>query len=274
MPEPDLDLKPDSKPETENISEKFTVSRVSREGKTSLELKAARESPVTIILNDQELVTLLASPDNLDYLAVGFLSSEGLLQSKEELKSVIVDDVRGVVRVQSLIKKESAQDILFKRVITSGCGRGASFYSAADASSHKVNSDTKANVNEILDLVNRFQHSSQLYTSTHGVHSAAICDTKNILLLGEDIGRHNALDKIFGECLLKDIDTDGKLIITSGRVSSEILHKVAKKNIPILVSISAPTNLGVKIADMLNITLIASVKGGKMDVYTHDWRVY
>ena len=109
--------------------------------------------------------------------------------------------------------------------------------------------------------------------ATHGVHSAALCDTENILVFSEDIGRHNAIDKIFGKCLLEDIPTDDRVIITSGRISSEILHKVAKKGIPIIISISVPTNLGVRIADSLGITLIGSVRVKKINVYTNDWRI-
>jgi FdhD protein len=89
----------------------------------------------------------------------------------------------------------------------------------------------------------------------------------------EDIGRHNAIDKIFGKCLLEDIPTDDRVIITSGRITSEILYKVAKRGIPITISISAPTNLGVRLADNLGITLIGSVKGKRMNVYTNDWRL-
>jgi len=111
------------------------------------------------------------------------------------------------------------------------------------------------------------------HLSLEQVNSAALGDRKSILVFDEDIGRHDAIDKIFGKCLLENITTDDRIIITSGRISSEILHKVAKRGIPIIVSISAPTNLGVEIADKLGITLIASVRGKKMNVYTNDWRV-
>lgn len=257
----------------DNEVERFPILRLTREGRSSIEDDVARELPVTIILNDQELVTMLCSPKNLDFLAVGFLSSEGLLTSKDEIKKIMVDDERGVVRLETVEAKELAQDVLFKRIISSGCGRGASFYSAADAVSQKVDSRTPISTNEIFALVNKFQHSSELYLATHGVHSAALCDTNHILVFSEDIGRHNAIDKIFGKCLLEDIPTDSRIIITSGRVSSEILHKVAKKGIPIIISISVPTNLGVRIADDLGITLIGSVKGKKIDVYTNNWRL-
>ncbi len=256
-----------------NEVERFPVLRLTKESGSNIEEVFAREFPVTIILNNQELVTMLCSPVNLEYLAVGFLASEGLIQNKDEIKKILVDDDRGVVRVETVEAKELAQDILFKRIISSGCGRGASFYSAADAASQKVESQTEISTDEVFALVNEFQHSSEVYLATGGVHSAALCDRKSILVFSEDIGRHNAIDKIFGECLLKDIPTDDRIVITSGRISSEILHKVAKRNIPIIISISAPTNLGVKIADNLGVTLISSVRGKRMNVCTNDWRI-
>jgi len=253
--------------------ERFTIRRVTEKGTEEIEDAVTRELPLTIILNDQELVTLLCSPENLRYLAVGFLASEELIKSKEEIKKVTVDDKRGVVRVETKTTQSVNNELIFKRVISSGCGRGASFYSAADASSQKVESQVKISANEVFALVKEFQHNSKLYLATHGVHSAALCDRKSILIFSEDIGRHNAIDKIFGKCLLEDIPTSDRAVITTGRVTSEILHKVAKRGIPIIISISAPTDLGVKVAEILGITLIASVRGKKMNIYTSDWRL-
>ena len=259
----------------DNASEidRFPVLRITKEDKSNVEEAVAREFPLTIILDEEELVTLLCSPKDLGYLAAGFVSSEGLVTDKDEIKKVIVDDQRGIVRLETSGNREFAQDILFKRLITSGCGRGASFYSAADATSQQIESQMEISSDAVFVLVNEFQHSSRTYIATHGVHSAALCDNTSILIFSEDIGRHNAIDKIFGKCLLEGIPTEDRIIITSGRISSEILHKVAKKGIPLIVSISAPTDLGVKIADSLGITLIASVRGRKMNVYTNDWRI-
>jgi len=254
-------------------TERFSILRITKEGRDSIEKVVAREFPVTLILNNQELITLLCSPTNLRYLAVGFLSSEGLLNSKDKIKKILVDDQRGVVRLETVEVREFSLDVLFKRVITSGCGRGASFYSTADATSQKVGSRMEISADEVLTLVNEFQHYSRLYSETHGVHSAALCDKKSILVFSEDIGRHNAIDKIFGKCLLEDIPIDDRVIITSGRISSEIVHKVAKRAIPIIISIASPINLGVRIADDLGITLIGSVKRRSMNVYTNDWRI-
>ncbi len=259
--------------DTKDNIERFPIQRVAREDKQDTEGIVIRELPLTIILNNRELVTLLCSPTDLKYLAIGFLASEGFLKSKDEINRIIVDDRRGVVRVETKEDKELASELIFKRLITSGCGRGASFYSATDTASQKVDSQMKISAHEVFALAHEFQHSSQLYLATHGVHSSALCDTKNILVFSEDIGRHNAIDKIIGECFLKDIPTEDRLIITSGRISSEILHKVAKRGIPVLISKSVPTNLGIRFANDLGITLIGFVRGKRMNVYANDWRV-
>jgi len=258
----------------DNETEQFSILKFTERGSSSMEDVVATESPLTIIYNNQELVTLLCSPTNVRYLAVGFLFSEGLLKSKDEIKRIVVDDRRGVVRVETEGAEELASAALFKRFITSGCGRGASFYSATDAQGQvKVDSRVEISTLEVLALVNEFQHRSLIYRATGGVHSAALCDTRNIIVFSEDIGRHNAIDKIFGQCILDDIATDDHIIITSGRVSSEILLKVAKRNIPLIASKSAPTNLGVRLADDLGVTLVGYVRGKRMNVYTHAWRI-
>ena len=258
----------------ENETEKVPVLRLTEESISTIDDVVVREFPLTIILNNQELVTLLCTPRDLKYLAIGFLFSEGLLSSKDEIKKVIVDDQRGVVRVQTEEDKTSANDLVFRRLITTGCGRGASFYSAADTQIQaRIESQTSMSTHQVLSLANDFQHRSEIYRATGGVHSAALCDTENILVFNEDIGRHNAIDKVFGECLLKDIPTDERVVVTSGRISSEIVLKVARRNIPILISKAAPTGLAVKLAHDLGITLLGFVRGKRVSAYTNDWRI-
>lgn len=256
------------------VMERFSIQRVTREGKEDTEEMVTRELPLTIILNNRELITLLCSPNKLDYLTIGFLFSEGLIKDKNEIKKVLVDDRRGVVRVETTNETDFSDDALFKRVITSGCGGAGSFYRAADIQNlTKVQSQLQVSASEIFDLVNEFQHYSQMYKTTGGVHSAALCDNTSILVFADDIGRHNAVDKIFGECIIKGISTDDHVIITSGRIPSEIMLKVVKRQIPIIISVSAPTDLGVKLAADLGMTLIGFVRGKRMNVYTNGWRV-
>ena len=257
----------------ENEVERFPILRITGEDRSSTEVAVAKEFLFTIFLNDRELATLLCSPGDLQYLAVGFLASGGLISSKNEIKKLEVDDWLGTAHIKIEGVNKTNSGVFANRLIASGCGGAATFYNVADAATPKVESSVKISPDEVFTIVNAFQHRSQLYVSTHGVHSAALTDGKSILIFSEDIGRHNAIDRIFGKCLLEDIPTSDRIIISSGRISSEILHKVAKRNIPVLVSISVPTNLGIRIANNLGITLIGSVKWKKINVYTNDWRV-
>jgi len=254
--------------------QKVPVLKLTESQSSDIEDVVARESPITIILNNRELVTLLCSPADLRFLAVGFLFSEGLLESKSQIKRITVDDPRGVVRVETGGDEEIAGDALFKRFITSGCGRGASFYNAIDAQGQpKVESSIQVSVPQMLTLVSEFQRRSQVYRATGGVHSVALCDTGSIIIFTDDIGRHNAVDKILGRCVLDDIATNDRILITSGRVSSEIVLKVARRNVPIIASKSAPTDLGVRLANDLGLTLVGFVRGKRMNVYTHAGRI-
>jgi len=250
----------------ENETDRIPVLRFTQEGKSSVEDIVVREFSLTIVLNGQELVTLLCSPTKLQYLAVGFLLSEGLVNGKDDIKKTVVDGQRGVAEVET----GDVIGIPSGRVLASSGGR-----SLASEGIQKVSADpqTQLPASQVFSLMEDFVQCSRIFKATGGVHSAALCDTKGILVFSEDIGRHNAIDKIFGECLLKDMATDNQIIVTSGRVSSEILVKVARRNIPILVSKSAPTDLGVKLANDLGITLIGFVRGKKMNVYANGWRV-
>ncbi len=233
-------------------TERLSILRVTEQGKGKVEDIVVRESSLTIVFNDQELVTLLCSPQNRDYLAIGFLLSEGLIKSKEAIKKIIVDDQQGLVRVEAEMAEEPA---------------------AQPQSKRKVESDIEISASEVLALMDEFSQRSKVFKATGGVHSAALCDTRSILVFSEDIGRHNAIDKVFGQCLLEDIATAGRLMLTSGRLSSEIVLKVARRNVPLLISKAAPTDRGVKLATDLGITLIGFARGKKMNIYTNERRL-
>ena len=254
--------------------EKVTIYRVTLDSKQASEDVVVRELPLTIILNGRELVTLLCSPANLKYLAIGFLFSEGLINCKNDIKRITVNESKGIAHIETITDLGGEEEQVFKRIITPGCGRGAAFYSAADAvGMNEVESKLKITGAEILDLMKQFQLRSETYRSTGGVHSAALCNKKEVLLFSEDIGRHNAIDKIFGQCLWEGIPTDNQLIFTSGRVSSEIVIKIARNNVPILASKSAPTSTSIKLANSLGVTLIGFVRGTRMNVYSNDQRI-
>ncbi len=257
------------------MKQDVTLIRMDRETRETLQGEVAREYPLTVVFNGEQLATLLCSPDDMENLAVGFLYSEGFLAAKEDLRDVALDAERGVIRVETKSAGVMDRKLFLQRVITTGCGRGISFYSFADLEQRqqKVVSAVKVTPAQILDLMRDFHARSEIYQKTHGVHSAALCDASGILLFKEDIGRHNAIDKIFGCCLREDLSLEDRILMTTGRISSEILFKVAKRNIPVLVSRSTPTDLAVGLAGELRVTLVGFVRGGHMNVYAEAGRI-
>lgn len=250
------------------------VTRISETERVDLKDSVVAEFPLTIILNDQELVTLLCSPAKIKYLALGFLASEGLLRSREEIAKVMVNQRRGVVRVSTKVPTAIEGNQIFKRFITSGCGKGTAFTSVADALNRKkVESEVTLSKGQVFALMKRFQGHSEIYRNTGGIHSCALLNGEKIIVFSEDVGRHNAVDKIFGECLLEGISTQDRVIVTSGRISSEILGKVAQKSVPIIISRSATTDMAIRTASNLGVTLVGYVRGKRMNVYTNSWRI-
>ncbi len=233
------------------------------------------EFPLTIFFNEQELVTLLCSPQDLKYLALGFLRSEGLLGSLDELESATVDTERSIVFVKTKGQTNLAEKLYGKRTITSGCGKGTVFFHAIDSLQSKtVTSELKVKGESLFPLMRDLQDRSLLFKTTGGVHSAALADEEQILVYSEDIGRHNAMDKIVGECLLKGIPMLDRILLTSGRLSAEIVLKGTKMGLPLIVSRSAPTTLAVEVAEKVGITLVGFLRGGRFNIYTHAERIY
>jgi FdhD protein len=247
---------------------------ITEKGKRKVEEVVTREFSLTIVLNHREVVTLLCTPEDLKWLAAGYLASEGFIQDKAQIKKITLNESKGIVHVETKGQEIADAEPLTKKLIASSGGRGVTALRLSDALPQaKITSQMNMAPNDVFNMVKDFQERSEVFKATGGVHSAALCDTNSILLFTEDIGRHNAIDKIFGSCLLEDIPLDDRAIMTSGRVSSEILLKVAKRNIPILISKSAPTDVAVKLAESLGITLIGFVRGTRMNVYANSQRV-
>lgn len=232
-----------------------------------------RERPLTLYLNGQEFVTLLCTPELTDMLAVGFLRSEGLIRNYTDITSLRVDEGEGFVFVETE-GGSLAEKLYGKRTITSGCGKGTVFFSVLDSlKTAPVQSTLRISYLQVLNLSDLLQEKASLFMQTGGVHSAALCTPTEVIYFCEDLGRHNAVDKIVGLCLKNMVAITDKVLVTSGRISSEILVKTARLGIPLLVSRAAPTTLSVELAEKLGITLIGFVRGRRFNIYSHPERV-
>ncbi len=253
---------------------RLKLLRISGTKRENLKDVVIREGPATIFLNDVDLATMMCTPKDTDSLAVGFLFSEGLIRSKKEIKSVVADEKDGVVLVETKKAKKLPENLLAKRFITTGCGRGQTFVDASrDGRKLKTNSRFRMPASSVPILMREFLRKSKVYRLTGGVHGAALCSARSILVFNEDIGRHNAIDKVIGECILKGIRTDNRILVTSGRISSEILVKAARAHTPVIISKSAPTDLAVRLARDFGITLVGFARGSRMNVYSNGWRI-
>lgn len=225
-----------------------------------------KEMALTIYVNTIELVTILCTPTKLNCLVLGFLYSEGIITSTNDIASMRVCEDDSLVDVR-LSKPEFTPPE--RRTLATGCGGGVSFTSKLV----KVDSDLMVKADEVISLMKRLNEKAELYKFCGGVHTSALGDNNDLLVVAEDIGRHNTLDKITGECLLRKISTKDKLLLTTGRISSEMLGKSARMMTPVVISRSSPTDRSISIAQDLGITLIGYVRGNRLSVYTHSERL-
>ncbi|MGX1902175.1 formate dehydrogenase accessory sulfurtransferase FdhD [Thermolongibacillus altinsuensis] len=228
------------------------------------------EFPLTLVVNGEEFATMVCSPDHLDELVIGFLASEGLIRFKSDIKNLSIDESRGFAYVDLHAKQPINQQYFSKRFIGSCCGKSRQFYLHNDVKTAKTAiTNINISVKQCFHLMKNMQNGSIIFQKTGGVHNAAICSNSEIIVARSDIGRHNALDKLYGYCLLQQIPVRDKMIAFSGRVSSEVLLKVSKIGVGILLSKSAPTDLALQLAEDLNITVVGFIRGNKLNVYTH-----
>jgi len=228
------------------------------------------EYELAVYVNSKPLVTLLCTPESLKELAVGFLHSEGIIDSLSDIKDVKIDRERGKVFIETNGENSFSYsgDYLFAhKAITTACGKGRTVSYNIVEPPFKISDLTKVNPPDILRLMNSFSKMSELFVLTGGVHSCALSTNEEILYFEEDIGRHNALDKIFGHAMLESIPLDDKYILTTGRISSEIIQKALKRKIKVIVSRSAPTNLAIDLAKQSNISLIGFARGQSLNIY-------
>ncbi len=234
----------------------------------------ASEIPVRLVLNKEQLVTLLCTPTELEELAVGFLLSEGLLHDRSQIKNLSIDEKDPAVHVELAGLPADFSRMFEKKTISSGCGKGITFTSYRHEAGRRIDvPDRSISLDDIRRLLSTFRNISKLYLETGGVHSAALSDGADILFFSEDIGRHNAVDKLIGKAFLKSIPVEKKILITSGRVTSEIMTKAGRNRFPVLISRAAPSCMAISLAEDMGITLIGFARGDRMNIYTWPNRI-
>jgi FdhD protein len=263
--------------------DRLKITKVSSGKKEEIEDVVVAEAALTIILNKEKVIALLCTPQDQEYLAVGFLFSEGFVQNKKGIERIDFDRKKNEINIITKSKRSIPSDFsqvsrhrLRTKTLTSGCAKGVTFSNMENIDPAKdllIDLQTTLTCSEIQRLMHEFEKRSVLFHQTGGVHAAALANKNEILIYFEDIGRHNAVDKVFGKCLLEEISCEDKLLLLSGRISSDILAKASKSKVTIIVSRSAPTSLAVKNAQKLGITLVGFARGSKMNIYSFPLRI-
>lgn len=228
------------------------------------------EAPVSLTVNGEAWVSFMCIPLHLEALAIGFLFNEGVIQNIEE-----VADVRACAHgdnVDVWLTRTTEKPLAWRR--TSGCTGGVTAVESESEGFEPIPlNGSLLEAGRIGRLVEMLFESQELYRETGGVHTSALSDGERIVLAVEDIGRHNTLDKIAGLCLLEDIWPELRILITTGRVSSEMLQKAVRLRVPILVSRTSPTSLSIDLAERLGVTLIGYARRRGFNLYAHPERI-
>lgn len=238
------------------------------EGWAPLAENVITETPVSLTVNGEVWLTFMCTPIELEALAVGFLFNEGVIRSIAE-----VVDVRLCAagdNVDIWLDKSVEKPDKWRR--TSGCTGG---FTALEENAEiiAVANGGVLEASQVGDLIGQLFESQQLYRDAGGVHTSGLSDGRRILLIAEDIGRHNTLDKLAGRCLMDHINPERKIILTTGRISSEMLQKAARMGASILISRTSPTSLSIELAERLGVTLIGYARRNRFNLYTHPQRI-
>lgn len=233
-----------------------------------IESSVITEKTINLNINGKTWFSFLCTPTDLEELAIGFLYNEGLIKSSDEVASVEVCKSLENIDVwltHSLIKPEN-----WTR--TSGCVGGLTQSTEVIPKSLSLNG-YQLSTEEICTLVGRLLDSQNLYRISGGVHTSVLCEGENVLFLAEDIGRHNTLDKIAGMCLLEKKNITHGILLTTGRISSEMLQKAVMMNASFVISRTSPSNLSIAMAEASGLTLIGYSRKSSFNVYTHPERI-
>jgi FdhD protein len=229
------------------------------------------EQTLSIFVGGHELVSILCTPENLKCLVLGFLRTEGLISGIDDVQSMricLAEFVAEVKLCNPVVLPE-------RRTITSGCGGGVTF--DLGASVQPIRSSWRVAADQILGAMKSLRGVPDGLAADgerrRGMHVSALSDGWSILVRAEDIGRHNTVDKIWGECMLSEVDTADRLLVTSGRISSEMLLKAAKMGVPVVASLNSATQRAVRLGNDLGITIVGYARGEQLTVYSHPERI-
>lgn len=229
----------------------------------------AAEVPFTLFVNDMEILSIAALPSNLEELFVGFLVSEGVLLRRDELVFTKVDEANKLVILEVDVPSERLGRLHRKGMLTSGCAGGVTF-STVDAPTLSKRSDQtpEFSCSVIVERMAELDRYDGLYRRTKGVHAAAPASAdRHIFSVMEDIGRHNAVDKTAGRCFLDLIPTEDKMLLTTGRITSEVIIKATRSRFPLIVSRSSASALALQIARQAAVDVISYVRGGRFNYF-------
>jgi len=219
------------------------------------------ERPLTLFLNAREIVTMMTIGDHPDLLAVGYLLNQNMLKADDEIRAIDYDeDIRTiVVRTR---RETNYEDKLKKKIQTSGCAQGTVFGDLMDElDGIALSKDARIHTSWLYQLAKKINNEPSLYLKAGAIHGCVLCEADRPLVYMEDVGRHNAIDKIAGYMFVNDIAPDDKIFYTTGRLTSEMVIKCVKMRIPILVSRSGFTAWGVELANKTGLTLIGRARG-------------
>lgn len=244
------------------------IYRYSKGQLEAIERSVVQEAPLALEVNGRELATLVASPHRLNFLVAGFLRLQGFIHSLDDLQTLGICAEQGQARVR--IRGEVPERL--KPTLTSGCGSGISF-ELPQAKPGAISSAASFSPGQIFALMRELAQQADNYRSHGGIHSAAVGDGRELLLFAEDLGRHNTLDRIAGEALFRGIDLAGKMLVTSGRISTEMVAKAARLGIALIASRTSPTALAVRMAEAAGICLIGYLRGESFELFCHPQRL-
>lgn len=239
-----------------------------------LEDNVAEEKPLHIIINNRHYATILCTPQDMKELTLGHLLSEGIIKSVEEIAAISLEKA-GICRValkSNVNVKARIRLSGFSRMIFSACG--GAYPSTSIKQVKKITSPLVVKAEVIHKSVSALNQMAETFRGTGGVHSAAIYNGEGVLLaFAEDVGRHNAVDKVIGFCALEGVNLSRCLLALSGRLSGDIVLKAVRMGIPVVASLSAALASGVETAREANLTLIGFVRGKRMNIYSSPERI-